>query len=118
MSNIPNDNKPLRGIRVVSMEQQVAGPYCTMMLAHQGAEVIKIERPGSGDSSREMAPILKNDQGETNSGYFMRFNLNKKSVTLNTRTDEGKEIFKGLVKEADVVVENFRPGMMQKLGIG
>lgn len=118
MADSAQDNKPLRGIRVVSMEQQVAGPYCTQMLAHQGAEVIKIERPGSGDSSREMAPILKNDKGEVNSGYFMRFNLNKKSITLNTRSDEGREIFKGLARQADVIVENFRPGMMQKLGIG
>ena len=82
----------LDGVRVLGLEQQIAGPECTMMLADQGAEIIKIERPGSGDAAREMAPILKNEAGETTSGYFARFNRGKKSVTLNMRAEEAKEI--------------------------
>jgi len=110
--------KPLEGIRVLGVENQVAGPYCTMMLAAQGAEVIKIEAPGRGDSAREMGPIIKNDKGDKFSGYFLRFNRNKKGLTLDINSDKGKEIFKELVKESDVVVENFRPGFMDKNGIG
>ncbi|RMF97772.1 MAG: CoA transferase [Candidatus Schekmanbacteria bacterium] len=110
--------KPLEGIRVLGVENQVAGPYCTMMLAAQGAEVIKIEAPGRGDSAREMGPIIKNDKGDKFSGYFLRFNRNKKGITLDINSDKGKEIFKELVKKSDVVVENFRPGFMDKNGIG
>ena len=109
--------KPLAGLRVIGMEQQVAGPYCTMMLADQGADVIKIERPGSGDSAREGAPIVHNDAGERVSGYFLRFNRNKRSLTLNTQTEDGRAIFKKLAAQADVVVENFRPGLMKRLGL-
>jgi len=107
----------LKGIKVLGVEQQVAAPYCTMMLADQGAEVIKVERPGVGDSAREMAPILKNEAGETTSGYFMRFNRNKKSVCIDMKKPEGIEVLKELISKVDIVVENFRPGMMEKLGI-
>lgn len=109
--------KPLQGIRVLGVEQQVAGPYCTMMLAQQGAEVVKIERPGIGDSSREMAPILRNDKGEKSSGYFLRFNLNKRSLTLDITRPEGQEIFRKLAAVSDVVVENLRPGLMESVGL-
>ena len=109
--------KPLHGIRVLGVEQQVAGPYCTMMLAHQGAEVIKVERPGVGDSSREMAPIIKNEKGEKNSGYFLRFNLNKRSLSLDITEPAGQHVFKELVAVSDVVVENLRPGLMKKNGV-
>ncbi|MBI4444471.1 MAG: CoA transferase [Acidobacteria bacterium] len=112
-----NTVRPLQGIRVIGFEQQVAGPYCTMMLAHQGADVIKIERPGIGDSSREMAPIVKNSKGESNSGYFLRFNLNKRSMTLDITVPAGREIFKELAAISDVVVENSRPGTMKKYGV-
>ena len=109
--------RPLEGIRVLGFENQVAGPYCTMMLAEQGAEVIKIETPGTGDSAREMGPIVKNAKGEKQSGYYLRFNRNKKGITLDIRKDKGKEIFKELVKVSDVIVENFRPGLMEKSGL-
>jgi crotonobetainyl-CoA:carnitine CoA-transferase CaiB-like acyl-CoA transferase len=109
--------KPLAGLRIIGMEQQVAGPYCTMMLADQGADVIKIERPGSGDSAREGAPIVRNEAGERASGYFLRFNRNKRSLTLNTQSEQGRAIFKRLAAQADVVVENFRPGLMARLGL-
>lgn len=107
----------LKGVRVLGIEQQVAAPYCTMMLADQGAEVIKIERPGYGDSAREMAPILPGKDGEKTSGYFLRFNRNKQSVSLDINNPEGIEILKGLIAKSDIIVENFRPGMMDKLGL-
>jgi crotonobetainyl-CoA:carnitine CoA-transferase CaiB-like acyl-CoA transferase len=80
--------KPLDGIRVLTFEIQVAGPYCTMMLADQGADVIKVERPEGGDTARGGAPKVKNDRGETQSGYFLRFNRNKRSLTLNLKSDQ------------------------------
>lgn len=107
----------LEGVRVLGIEQQVAAPYCTMMLSDQGAEVIKVERPGSGDSSREGAPFLTNEKGEKTSGYFLRFNRNKKSVTINTKSPEGIEVLKDLIKNSDIVVENFKPGMMDEIGL-
>ena len=110
--------KPLEGITVLAFEIQVAGPYCTMMLADQGANVIKVERPEGGDTSRGGAPKVKNDKGETQSGYFLRFNRNKRSVTLNLKTDEGRRLFGDLAEKADVVVENFRPGLLDEMGIG
>ncbi len=110
--------KPLDGITVLAFEIQVAGPYCTMMLADQGADVIKVERPEGGDTSRGGAPRVKNDKGETQSGYFLRFNRNKRSVTINLKTDEGRRLFADLAEKADVVVENFRPGLLDEMGIG
>jgi crotonobetainyl-CoA:carnitine CoA-transferase CaiB-like acyl-CoA transferase len=107
----------LEGVRVIGVEQQVAAPYCTMMLADYGAEVIKIERTGSGDSAREMAPILKNGD-KTTSGYFTRFNRSKQSVTVDFGKPAGVEILKGLIAKSDIVVENFKPGMMDKFGLG
>src|SRR5712692_10152791 len=107
--------RPLDGVRVIGFEQQIAGPYCTMILADQGAEVIKIERPGKGDPAREMAPIKKNEQGERNSGYYLRFNRNKKSVTLDVQSEAGRDVYRNLVRTADVVVENFKPGLADRL---
>src|SRR5947208_13872824 len=94
--------KPLDGIRVLTFEVQVAGPYCTMMLADQGATVIKVERPEGGDTARAGAPRIKNDQGETQSGYFLRFNRNKRSVTLNLKSDEGRRLFAEMAHKSDV----------------
>src|SRR6266576_1305799 len=110
--------KPLDGIRVLAFEIQVAGPYCTMMLADQGASVIKVERPEGGDTARGGAPRITNDRGETQSGYFLRFNRNKRSVTLNLKSDEGRRLFAELAEKSDVVVENFRPGLLDEMGIG
>ncbi len=106
----------LDGVRVLGIEQQVAAPYCTMMLADQGAEVIKVERTGEGDSAREMAPILKNGEHKT-SGYFARFNRNKQSITIDFSKPEGVEVLKSLIAKSDIVVENFKPGMMDKFGL-
>src|ERR1051326_8506426 len=110
--------KPLDGVKVLAFEIQVAGPYCTMMLADQGADVIKIERPEGGDTARGGAPKVKNEKGETQSGYFLRFNRNKRSVTLNLKSDAGRRVFADLAARSDVVVENFRPGLLDDMGIG
>lgn len=103
---------------MLAFEIQVAGPYCTMMLADQGADVIKVERPEGGDTARGGAPRIKNEKGETQSGYFLRFNRNKRSVTLNLKSEEGRRLFAELAEKSDVVVENFRPGLLDEMGIG
>jgi crotonobetainyl-CoA:carnitine CoA-transferase CaiB-like acyl-CoA transferase len=87
-------------------------------LGDRGADVIKIERPGSGDPAREGAPVLENEAGEQVSGYFMRFNRNKRSLTLNLKDPRGQQIYKDLAKRSDVVIDNLRPGIMEKLGLG
>src|SRR5438309_7853615 len=110
--------RPLDGIQVLSFEIQVAGPYCTKMLADQGADVIKVERPEGGDTARGGAPKIKNEKGQTQSGYFLRFNRNKRSLTLNLKSDRGRQIFRDLARKSDVIVENFRPGLLDEMGIG
>ncbi|MFO8165678.1 MAG: CoA transferase [Desulfatiglandales bacterium] len=105
--------KPLQGIRVLDLGHVLAMPTCTMQLADLGAEVIKIERPGIGDDSRHFGPFLKGE-----STYFMSINRNKKSMTLNLKQEKGKDIFRQLVRKADVVTENYRPNTMDKLGLG
>jgi len=103
----------LEGIRVLDLTRVLAGPFCTMIMADMGAEVIKIEVPGRGDDAREYPPFI---QGM--SAYFMNLNRNKKSVALDLKKRQGKDIFLKLVEKSDVVVENFRPGTMERLGIG
>jgi len=105
---------PLKGIRVIDLTRIVAGPYCAMALGDLGAEVIKIEHPNMGDETRAWGPPWVKEM----SAYFISINRNKKSLTLNLKTPKGIEIFKDLVKKADVVLENFRPGTMDELGIG
>ncbi len=106
--------KALEGIKVLDLSRALAGPYCTMMLADMGAEVIKLEMPGKGDDSRSWGPPFV--EGE--SAYFMSINRNKKSITLNMKNEQSKEIVTKLIKQADVLVENFRPGAMDRLGFG
>jgi len=101
---------------VIGLEQYMAGPYCTMLLADAGAEVIKIERPGRGDPRRSMPPFVEKD-GVKKAAGFMGYNRNKKSLALNLQKPEGQEVFKDLAKTADVVVENLRPGAMAKIGL-
>jgi CoA:oxalate CoA-transferase len=108
--------RPLAGIRVLGLEQYVAGPYCTMLLADAGAEVIKIEPPQKGDPRRSLPPFAFNDRNERSSGGFMRFNRNKKSLTLDVKKAEGKRILSELIMKSDVLVENFRPGTIERLG--
>ena len=104
---------PLDGMKVLDLTRVLAGPYATMLLGDLGAEVIKIEQPGTGDESRNFGPF-KNGF----SLYFMSVNRGKQSVTLNLKTDRGQAIFKQLLEQTDILVENFRPGTMQKLGLG
>jgi len=112
-----NITRPLEGIRIIGLEQYMAGPYCTMLLADAGAEVIKIERPGSGDPRRVMPPFAEGN-GKKKGAGFMGYNRNKKSLALNLRAPEGQEVFRKLAASADVVVENLRPGSMAKQGLG
>ena len=112
-----NIQRPLDGIRVIALEQYMSGPYCSMLLADAGAEVIKIERPGSGDPRRSIPPFAQKGDIKK-AGGFMAYNRNKKSLSLNIRANSGQKIFLDLVKIADVVVENLRPGSVNKLGLG
>jgi crotonobetainyl-CoA:carnitine CoA-transferase CaiB-like acyl-CoA transferase len=105
--------KALEGVRVLDLTRALAGPYCTMMLGDYGADVIKIELPGKGDDTRSWAPPFIGEE----SAYFLTINRNKRSMTLNLRHPSGKRIFMGLAKTADVVVENFTPGVVDRLGI-
>jgi formyl-CoA transferase len=104
---------PLTGTRVVDLTRALAGPYCSLLLGDMGADVIKIELPGSGDETRQWGPPFI--EGE--SSYFMSVNRNKRSVTLNLKSASGIEALKRLVASADVLVENFRPGTMDRLGL-
>lgn len=101
----------LEGVVVLDLSRVLAGPYCSMILADMGAEVIKVEVPGKGDDTRGFPPFK-----DGKSGYFMNMNRNKKGITLNLK--KGKEPFLELVKKADILIENYRPGTMEKLGIG
>ncbi|MGO1368145.1 CaiB/BaiF CoA transferase family protein [Senegalia sp. (in: firmicutes)] len=103
----------LENIKVLDLTRVLAGPYATMILGDMGAEIIKIERPGVGDDSRAFGPY---ENGE--SAYFMSLNRNKKSITMNLKKDETKKMFLEMVKQVDIVVENYRPGTMEKLGLG
>ena len=105
--------KPLSGLKVLDFTRVFSGPYCTMMLGDLGAEIIKVERKGVGDETHYFAP-MKNDE----SGYFTYFNRNKKSLTLDLKAPEAVEIVKELAGWADIVVENFSPGVVDRLGIG
>ena len=103
----------LDGVRVLDLTRALAGPYCTMMLGDYGADVIKIELPGVGDDTRGWAPPFIGDQ----SAYFLTVNRNKRSITLNLRHPSGQKIFLEMAGGADVVVENFTPGVVDRLGI-
>ena len=103
---------PLTGIKVLDLTRVVSGPFCTMLLADFGADVIKVESR-EGDPSR-----VTGIMGEGENPYFVNLNRNKRSITINMKTDEGKEIVRRLAKSSDVLVENFRPGVMDRLGLG
>ena len=107
----------LGGIKVLDLSHHIAGPYCTRILAGFGADVIKVEKPGQGDGTRHMGPFLEDEPGPERSGLFLYLNNNKKGITLNLKSKTGVKIFKELVSDADVVVESFRPGVMERLGL-
>jgi crotonobetainyl-CoA:carnitine CoA-transferase CaiB-like acyl-CoA transferase len=108
----------LAGIVVVDVTRVVAGPYCSMILADLGATVIKVEHPDDPDYTRTFPPMLQREDADPFSGFFAQYNRNKLGLTVNMRHPEGKSVLERLVEKADVLVENFRPGTMDRLGLG
>lgn len=104
---------PLQGIRVIDITTNISGPSLTMILGDLGAEIIKIERPNGGDDSRKMGPVWKSD-----GVYYLHINRNKRSIVIDLKTEEGQQIVRDFVLEADIFVENFRYGKAEKLGLG
>lgn len=107
---------PLDGVRILDLTRIVAGPYCTMILGDLGAEVLKIEVPGVGDEARKWGPPFISGTSET--CYFIALNRNKKSICVNLKRSEGKEILYDLARKSDVLVENFVPGKLDELKLG
>lgn len=105
---------PLDGIRVLDLTRVLAGPYCTMFLGDLGAEVVKVEQPGVGDDTRGWGPPFTGGE----SAYFLCVNRNKKSITVDLKSKEGVALLGRLAERADVLIENFRPGAMERLGLG
>jgi len=105
---------PLDGVRVLDLTRVVAGPYCSMFLGDLGAEVVKVEQPGLGDDTRGWGPPFAGGE----SAYYLCINRNKKSLTLDLKSKRAVELLRQLVKSADVIIENFRPGTMERLGLG
>src|SRR3972149_10779533 len=108
--------RPLEGIRGLDLTHVLAGPYCTMLMADNGAEVIKIEPPGVGELGRKQITVAKDGRLVAHDEVFLH--RNKKAITLNLRLDKGKDIFRRLVEVSDVVVENFTAQAMKRLGFG
>ena len=106
-----NNSGPLKGIIVLDLTRVLVGPYCTMVLSDLGARVIKVEAPETGDDSRSFGPFIKDY-----SAYFMSLNRGKESIALNLKNKEDKKIFEKILSKADVLVENFRPGTLDKWG--
>jgi crotonobetainyl-CoA:carnitine CoA-transferase CaiB-like acyl-CoA transferase len=109
---------PLEGIKVIDLTRALAGPYATQMMADGGAEVIKVERPGKGDDSRSWGPPFLSEGEAQESAYFLSLNRGKRSVELDLKEPEALKRLRGLTAGADVLVENFRPGVMERLGLG
>ena len=109
---------PLEGIRVMDVTHIVAGPFCSMILADMGAEVIKIERPGVGERGRGNGPFIHNEAGQSISARYLGLNRNKKSVALDLRDPRCKSAFKRMVKESDILLDNWGPGALRRLGLG
>ena len=104
--------KALEGVRILDMTHVQSGPTCTQILAWFGADVIKVERPGVGDATRGQL----RDLPDVDSLYFTMLNHNKRSITLNTKEEKGKEIFTRLIEKCDIMVENFAPGALDRMG--
>ena len=109
-----NSSLPLAGVRVLDLSRILAGPWCGMVLGDLGAEVIKVEHPGRGDDTRDWGLRV----GSTETAYFNSVNRNKRSVTLDLQTADGQEIARELAKKSDVVIQNFKFGGIDKLGLG
>jgi len=111
------EQQVLSDVKVLDFTRHIAGPYCTKLLADYGADVVKVEMPGQGDPARKMGPFLKDEPHPEKSGLFLHCNTNKRSITCNLKSEWGLKVMKELVREADIVVENFRPGVMGRLGL-
>jgi crotonobetainyl-CoA:carnitine CoA-transferase CaiB-like acyl-CoA transferase len=109
---------PLDDVRVIDLTRYTAGPFCTRMLGDYGADIIKVEQPEAGDPARMLPPFFKDAPGLERSGLFLMLNTNKRSVTIDLKTEGGRGLLLDLVRGAQVLVENFRPGTMERLGIG
>ncbi len=109
--------QPLSDVKVIDLTWHIAGPYCTKLFADYGADVIKVEKPGEGDPARSMGPFAGDTPHPEKSGLFLHLNTNKRSITLNLKCETGKRIFKQLVRDADILVENFSPRVMPSLGL-
>jgi crotonobetainyl-CoA:carnitine CoA-transferase CaiB-like acyl-CoA transferase len=107
----------LSGLKVLDLSWYIAGPFCTKLLAAYGADVIKVEKPGKGDPARRIGPLWEDDPHPEKSILFSNLNLNKKSILLDLKKESDKELFKALVKDTDILVENFSPGVMARLGL-
>jgi crotonobetainyl-CoA:carnitine CoA-transferase CaiB-like acyl-CoA transferase len=108
----------LSGVRVIDLTWMLAGPYCTMLLADLGADVVKVESPRGGDPMREAGPFVADDEARAFGGYFHSVNRNKRSLALDLKSEHGPSTLRQLTSQADVVVENFRAGVMERLGVG
>src|SRR3954471_19992098 len=106
--------RPLDGVRVLDLTRVVSGPFCTMLLGDLGADVVKVEEPGRGDESRTYGPPFQGGE----SAYFLSVNRNKRGIALDLKAAEGRDTALALAAQADVVVENFRPGALDRLGLG
>ncbi|MGB2985680.1 MAG: CoA transferase, partial [Phycisphaerae bacterium] len=113
MTNRPETDLPLSGIRVLDLSRILAGPYCTMILGDQGAEVIKVERPGAGDDTRTWGPPFAGGE----SAYYLCCNRNKKSIAIDLKNPRGVELVREFARVCDVLVENFTPGLMKRFGL-
>jgi CoA:oxalate CoA-transferase len=111
-------NGPFAGLLVLDLTRVLAGPYCAMMLGELGARIVKIEPPGMGDDSRHYGPYLTAKSGKVKSGYFISVNRGKQSIALNLKDESDRRIFEALLARADVLIENYRGGTMEKLGYG
>jgi crotonobetainyl-CoA:carnitine CoA-transferase CaiB-like acyl-CoA transferase len=109
-----SNNLPLDGVKILDLTQIMAGPFCTMLLADMGADVVKVEKPGGGDDTRRMGPPFINGE----SAAFLGINRNKRSVVVDLKAEEGVELVKRMVKDSDVFVQNFRPGSLERMGLG
>jgi len=110
-------DQALAGVKVIDLTWHIAGPYCTKILADYGADVIKIEMPGDGDPTRKKGPFLHNEPHPEKSGLFLYLNTNKQGITLNLKSNTGKKIIRDLLRDADILVENFSPGAVGRLGL-
>ena len=109
---------PLDGLRVLDLTHGIAGPYCTKLFADSGADVIKVERPGAGDFARSLGPFLNDEPHPEKSGLFLDLNTGKKSITLNLKSATGQQLAQRLASDVDLVVESFRPGVIQRMALG